>query len=178
MPGSQKTIRIQMTGYTTKERIITPMTKKETYIFIGAAFGLAGTMIACSQYNVVKERQLREKKVENEKLYYAKLTPEQVEAIEKKKLEIKNNEIELKKTEAELKKTVDQFKNDIQAAVEEKIMTLIHDDIRDTFDNWAEKYENKIDRVVSRIDDLSDKYGGVKGNNSAPSINVVNAPNN
>ena len=153
------------------------MTRKETYICIGAAMGLAGTMIACSQYNVVKERQLREKKVENEKLYYAKLTSEQVEAIEKKKLEIKNNEIELKKTEAELKKTIEEFKKDIQTAVETETMTRIHDDIRDTFDNWAEKYESKIDRVVNRIDDLSDKYGGVKAANSTPSINVVNAPN-
>lgn len=158
------------------------MTRQDTLIIAGIGFALITTSIACSQYNVVKERQLREKKVENEKLYFEKLTPEQVERLEHEKLELKKKEIELKQSEDELKKTVTNFKETIKAEIERKTMTSIHDDIRETFDNWATKYEDrldkKIDRVVGRIDDLSDKYGGVKaGSSSAPSINVVNAPN-
>lgn len=155
---------------------------KDQMIFLGIAVGAFGAALTCYQYNTTKVRQLEEKKVENERLYFSKLTPEQVEAIEKKKLEVQNNKIELKKTEAELKKTITDFKNDIQQEVEKTAMTKIHDDMRDTFDNWSAKFEtrleNKIDNVVSRIDNLSDKYGGVKNSGSSvPAINVVNAPN-
>lgn len=157
------------------------MTRQDTFIIAGIGFALIATSIACSQYNVVKERQLREKKVENDKLYFEKLTPEQVERLEHEKLELKKKEIELRQSEDELKKTVTNFEESIKAEIERKTMTSIHDDIRNTFDTWATKYEDrldkKIDRVVNRIDDLSDKYGGVKAGSSAPSINVVNAPN-
>lgn len=156
---------------------------KETLIFTGLTVGAFASALACYEYNTIKARKLEEKKVENEKLYFSKLTPEQVENLEKEKLEIKKEEIALKNTEAELKKTVTDFKNDIQKEVETKAMTAIHDDMRDTFDTWAAKFEtrleNKVDNVVTRIDNLSDKYGGVKtGNNSTPTISVVNAPNN
>lgn len=156
---------------------------KDQMIFLGIAVGAFGAALTCYQYNTTKVRQLEEKKVENERLYFSKLTPEQVEAIEKKKLEVQNNKIELKKTEEELKKTVTDFKNDIQKEIETATMTKIHDDMRDTFDTWSAKFEtrleNKIDNVVSRIDNLSDKYGGVKNSGSSvPAINVVNAPNN
>ncbi len=156
---------------------------KDQMIFVGIAVGAFGASLACYQYNTTKARQIEEKKVENERLYFSKLTPEQVEAIEKKKLEVQNNKIELKKTEAELKKTITDFKNDIQQEIEKAAMTAIHDDMRNTFDTWSAKFEtrleNKIDNVVSRIDNLSDKYGGVKNSGSSvPAINVVNAPNN
>ncbi len=156
---------------------------KDTMIFIGLAVGAFSASLACYEYNTVKARQVEEKKAENERLYFSKLTPEQVENLEKEKLEIKKAQIALKNTEAELKKTVTDFKNDIQKEVESQAMTAIHDDMRDTFDTWSAKFEtrleNKIDNVVTRIDNLSDKYGGVKtGNNSAPTISVVNAPNN
>ncbi len=158
------------------------MITKEVWIFVGAGVLLTGTAIAISQYNTNKERALKEKKLENEKIYYDKLTPEQVELIETQKLELKSKEIELKKTEAELKKTITQFKNDIQSEIQRTTNANIERDMRHTFDDWATKYEDrldkKIDRVVSRIDDLSDKYGGVKQQSSSPSINVVNAPNN
>lgn len=156
--------------------------RKDYWIFVGLAAGAFVTSLACYEYNTIKVRQLEEKKAENQRLYFEKLTSEQVERIEKEKLSVKKAEIELKKTEDELKKTVTDFKYEIQKEVETKAMTAIHDDMRDTFDSWASKYEDrldkKVDRVVSRIDDLSDKYGGVKSNNSAPSISVVNAPNN
>ena len=63
-------------------------------------------------------------------------------------------------------------------------MTSIHDDMRSTFDDWSSKFENrmenKVDNVITRIDNLSDKYGGVKQASTpvAPTISVVNAPNN
>lgn len=156
---------------------------KESMLFAGLATGSFIAALVCYEYNTVKARQLEEKKVENEKLYFEKLTPEQVEKLEKEKLEIKKANIALKNTEAELKKTVTDFKNDIQQEVEKKAMTAIHDDMRDTFDTWAAKFEtrleNKVDNVVNRIDNLSDKYGGVKaGATTTPTISVVNAPNN
>lgn len=155
---------------------------KDTSIFVGLAAGAFAASLICYEYNTIKERQLREKKVENEKIYFSKLTSDQVEAIEKKKLEVDHERIELKKTEAELKKTVTNFKDKIQREIEKSAMTAIHDDMRDTFDDWSSKYEDrldkKVDRVVSRIDDLSDKYGGVKATASVPAINVVNGPNN
>lgn len=164
----------------TSEKVITGT-------FIGGFIFLLGTY----GYHLHKVRefkqqeiQLKAKEVENQKLYFEKLTPEQVERIETEKLEVKKAELELEKTEAELKKTVADFKAEIHDDIETKVMNTIHDDIRETFDNWSTKFENrlenKIDNVVTRIDNLSDKYGGVKeANGSAgPSINVVNAPNN
>ena len=155
---------------------------KDAWIFAGLTGGMFTAALACYQYNTVKTRQLDEKKTENEKLYFSKLTPEQVERLEERKLEVKKAQIELKKMEDELKRTVTEFKNDIQSEIEDKAMKAIHDDMRDTFDKWSSKFEDrldkKVDRVVNRIDDLSDRYGGVKATNSAPSINVVNAPNN
>ena len=155
---------------------------KEQLIFAGLATGAVAASLACYQYNTVKARKLEEKKVENEKLYFDKLTPEMVKDIEEKKLEVKRAEIALKNTEDELKKTVTDFKAQIQQEVETATMNKIHDDMRETFDTWSSKFEtrldSKVDRVVSRIDDLSDKYGGVKTNNSVPAISVVNAPNN
>ena len=156
---------------------------KETWIFAGIAGGAFVSALACYQYNTVKARQIEEKKIENERLYFEKLTPEMVKDLEAEKLQIKKADIALRNTEAELKKTVVDFKNEIQTEVEKTTMTKIHDDMRSTFDGWSSKFENrldsKVDRVVSRIDDLSDKYGGVKSAGSAvPAINVVNAPNN
>ena len=156
---------------------------KETWIFVGIAGGAFASALACYEYNTIKVRKLEERKVENERLYFSKLTSDQVEAIEKKKLEVENNKIELKKTEAELKRTINDFKDDIHDDILEEVTKSIHDDMRETFDNWSSKYEDrldkKVDRVVSRIDDLSDKYGGVKSTGtSAPTISVVNAPNN
>lgn len=156
---------------------------KDTWIFAGLAIGAFCASLACYEYNTIKVRQLNEKKVENQRLYFEKLTPEQVENLEREKLDIEKKKIELKMTEDELKKTVSDFKNQIQQEVEKAAMDKIHDNMRDTFDTWSAKFEtrleNKIDNVVTRIDNLSDKYGGVKeAGNSAPSINVVNAPNN
>lgn len=141
------------------------------------------TVCGCSIYHGKKIREIEQKKVDNERLYFEKLTPEQVESIEKEKLEVKKAEIELKSKEAELKKTVTEFRHDIQQEIESKVMGDIHDDMRGTFDTWSAKFEtrleNKIDNVVTRIDNLSDKYGGVKEVGSAgPTISVVNAPNN
>lgn len=155
---------------------------KDTILFVLTGAGIV-TVTGTYIYHNHKVREIEQKKVDNERLYFEKLTPEQVERLEKEKLDIKKAEIELQNTEAELKKTVADFKNDIQQQIESDVMTSIHDDMRDTFDTWSAKYENrldaKVDRVVSRIDDLSDKYGGVKGNSStAPTISVVNAPNN
>lgn len=156
---------------------------KETMIFTGLTVGAFVSSLICYQYNNVKARKLEEKKVENERLYFSKLTPEQVERLEKDKIDLKKAEIELKNTETELKKTVADFKAQVQSEIETKVMTDIHDNMRSTFDEWSAKYENrldaKVDRVVERIDNLSDKYGGVKSTGqSAPSISVVNAPNN
>lgn len=180
MHGLQKTSLITIAGYTHERRLT--MTTKEVWIFVGAGALLTGSVIALHQFNLKKDRALKEKKLENEKIYFDKLSPEQVELIETQKLELKAKEIELKKTQAELKKTVTDFKNDIHDQILEEVTKGIHDDMRDTFDSWSTKFEDrldkKVDRVVSRIDDLSDKYGGVKATNSAPSINVVNAPNN
>lgn len=156
---------------------------RDTMIYLAVAGGAFVSALACYQYNTVKARKIEEQKVENEKIYFEKLTPEQVEKLEKEKLEIKKAQIALKNTEAELKKTVVDFKNEIKDDIESKVMDTIHGDMRDTFDHWAAKYEDrldkKVDRVVSRIDDLSDKYGGVKSTGTAlPAISVVNAPNN
>ena len=155
---------------------------KETWIFVGLAAGAFGASLACYQYNTTKTRQLEEKKAENQRLYFEKLTPEQVEKLEKQKLDIKKAEIELKNTQTELKKTVADFKAQVQSEIETKVMSDIHDNMRNTFDTWSAKFEtrleNKVDNVVSRIDNLSDKYGGVKSASSTPAINVVNAPNN
>ena len=163
---------------------------RDTWILVG--IGVAGLVgiVSLDQYNKDKERKLREKKIENEKIYYDKLSPEQVELLEAQKIELKSKEIELekeqnelRKTEAELKKTVTQFKEEIENTIRKETKDGIERDMRDTFDNWAAKFEvrieNKVDNVVSRIDSLSDKYGGVKQQAAAaPSINVVNAPNN
>lgn len=174
---------------------------KDSIIFVSLIAGAFCISLGCYEYNKVKGQEIDRKNAENEKIYFEKLTPEQVERLEKEKLEVKREaierderlekerievkkrEIELKMQEAELKKTVADFKNDIQQQVEKETMIKIHDDMRDTFDNWSAKFEtrleNKIDNVVTRIDNLSDKYGGVKEINSVtPSINVVNAPNN
>ena len=155
---------------------------KENIIFLAIGGTAMASIVGIYAYKCHKDTKIAEQKVENEKLYFEKLTPEQVENLEKEKLEIKKAEIELKRTEAEMKKTVADFKNDIQQEIEKKTMTAIHDDMRNTFDTWSSKFEsrleNKIDNVVTRIDNLSDKYGGVKTAGSAPSINVVNAPNN
>lgn len=155
---------------------------KESWIFVGLAAGVSVASIACYEYNTIKVRQLEEKKVENERLYFSKLTPEQVERLEKEKLDLKKAQIDLKNTEAELKKTVTDFEAEIRESIQNKVIDDIHDDMRKVFDTWSAKFENrlenKIDNVVMRIDNLSDKYGGVKTTNSAPAINVVNAPNN
>ena len=156
---------------------------RESWILTGIAGGAFVASLACYEYNTIKARKIEEQKVENEKLYFSKLTPEQVERLEQEKLEIKKAQIALKNTEAELKRTVADFKNEIQTEIEKATMTKIHDDMRETFDTWSSKFENrldsKVDRVISRIDDLSDKYGGVKSTGaSVPAINVVNAPNN
>lgn len=133
------------------------------------------------EYNTIQDRKLEEKKAENERIYFSKLSSDQVEALEREKLAVKRAEIDLKNTQAELKKTVTDFKNQIQSEIEDKAMKEIHDDMRETFDKWSSKFEtrleNKIDNMVSRIDNLSDKYGGVKeSGSSGTSINVVNAP--
>ena len=155
---------------------------RDSWILVGIASGATLASLACYEYNTIKARQLEEKKAENEKLYFSKLTPEMVKGIEEKKLDLKRAEIELKKTEDELKKTVADFKDEIHDDILDEVTKSIHDDMRETFDNWATKYEDrldkKVDRVVNRIDDLSDKYGGVKNAGAAPSISVVNAPNN
>ena len=165
--------------------------KKEVWIFTGIAVAFLATSIGLSQYNTSKERALREKEAENKKLYYSKLTPEQVEKLEKDKLEVKRAQIELdraiaekNKSELELKKTVTDFKEDITNDLRREVQQNIDKDMRRTFDSWSAKFEDrldgKVDRVVERIDKLSDKYGGVKeaSSNSTPSIQVVNAPNN
>lgn len=155
---------------------------RDAWIFTGLGVAFFGTIIGLDQYNKNANRKLKEKAIANEELYFSKLTPEQVEKIETQKLEVKSKELELKRTEAELKKTITDFKKDIQSDIQRTTNASIEKDMRRTFDDWATKYEDrldkKLDRVVSRIDDLSDKYGGVKGNSSTPSIQVVNAPNN
>lgn len=153
-------------------------------ILLAIGFGLAALGIV--EYNVVKERKLREKKLENERSYIDKLTPEQVAYLEQDKLAVRRAELELRNTEAELKKTVVTFKTQIQNEIETKTMKSIRDEMRTTFDTWSTKFENrmdnKVDNLITRIDNLSDKYGGVKpASNTAPampSISVVNAPNN
>lgn len=152
-------------------------------IMLSVVCGGVVTVVGAYIYHGKKIREIEQKKVDNERLYFEKLSPEQVESIEKEKLEVRKAEIELKSKEAELKKTVAEFRHDIQQKIESKVMGDIHDDMRDTFDTWSAKFEtrleNKIDNVVSRIDNLSDKYGGVKETGSAgPTISVVNAPNN
>lgn len=160
------------------------MTNNEKYIWglIGLSLGCFTIGTVISQYNTNKERALREKKIENDKLYFEKLTPEQVERIELEKVELKKKEVELRLSEAELKKTVTEFEAEICESIQNQVIDDIHDDMRKIFDTWSAKYEdrldNKVDRVVSRIDALSDKYGGVKACNTAPSISVVNAQNN
>lgn len=162
---------------------------KEFIIFTLVSGSLIGGALALSQYNTNKDRELREKEIENQKLYFDKLSPEQVEQLEKDKLEVKKAQIELdravaekNRSEAELKKTVTDFKDAITEQIRKEVKQNIEGDMRRTFDDWATKYEvkldSKVDRVVSRIDTLSDKYGGVKMPTTAtPSINVVNAPN-
>jgi predicted transcriptional regulator len=155
---------------------------KEGKIFVAGSLAFVAGMIALGQYNVDKERKLKEKKLQNEKEYFSKLSPEQVEELETQKIEVKKAEIELKMSEAELKKTVTQYEEQVKAEIEKKTMSSIKDDMRSTFDKWSNSFEDridkKVDRVISRIDDLSDKYGGVKQNSSqAPTISVVNAPN-
>lgn len=163
---------------------------KDTWIFVGIGVAGAVGLVCLNQYNTDKERKLRRDKIENERLYFEKLSPEQVELIETQKIDLKTKEIELekeeielRKTEAELKKTVTKFKEEIENEIRSETKKSIDGDMRNTFDNWAAKFEirieNKVDNVVSRIDSLSDKYGGVKQQAAAaPSINVVNAPNN
>ena len=155
------------------------MTTEVKMLIAGGLTVLAG--IGVIEYNTIQDRKLEEKKAENERIYFSKLSSDQVEALEREKLEVKKAELELKNTQAELKKTVTDFKNQIQSEIEEKALKDIHDDMRDTFDTWSSKFENrlenKIDNMVKRIDNLSDKYGGVKeSGSSGTSINVVNAP--
>lgn len=154
------------------------MNTKSILLAVGLGLGVVGVI----EYNVVKDRELEEQKLENERIYLGKLTPEQVERLEQDKLAVKKAELELRNSEAELKKTVANFKNQIQNEIETKTMKSIRDEMRTTFDSWAAKFEtrmdNKVDNIVTRIDNLSDKYGGVKSTGaSAPSISVVNAPN-
>ena len=148
----------------------------------GAIAGTTALAIGIPVFLVVRDQNIKKVKLENERLYFEKLTPEMVKALEDEKLKIKAAEIELKNNEAKSKEQVITFKNDIHDDIFEEVMNTIHDEIRDTFDDWSSKYEDrldkKVDRVVSRIDDLSDKYGGVKSTGAAPSISVVNAPNN
>ena len=61
---------------------------KDILILAGTTAVIFGTVIACDQYNKNKDRALQEKKAENERLYFSKLTPEQVENLEKEKLEV------------------------------------------------------------------------------------------
>ena len=156
---------------------------KESIIFLAMGGCSMAAVVGIYAYKCHKDTKIEEQKVANEKLYFDKLTPEQVESIEQKKLEIQHDKIKLKMQEDELKKTVENFKNDIHDDILAEVMGSIKDDMRETFDNWSSKFEDrldkKVDRVVSRIDDLSDKYGGVKeAGSSAPTISVVNAPNN
>ena len=152
-------------------------------IMLGAVAALALGNIALSEYDKKKERDLKDKKLENEKIYFSKLTSDQVQEIELRKIQLEHEKVELKKSETELKKTIENFKKDIQSEIQRTTNDNIERDMRRTFDDWSAKYEDrldkKIDRVVNRIDDLSDKYGGVKATgSSAPTISVVNAPNN
>lgn len=151
---------------------------------VGAGLGtlIFGSIIALGQYNKEKDRELREKEVENQKLYFGKLTSNQVMELEQDKIELKKVETEYKITKLETEEKVLEFKKIMQDEIQEKAMAAVRDEMRDTFDKWSNKFEDridkKVDRVVSRIDDLSDKYGGVKqASASTPSINVVNAPN-
>lgn len=161
---------------------------RDGYIIFGTVTAVAIGTLVLDQYNKNREHKLNEEKVKNQKAYIEKLTPEQVERLETEKLTLKGKEIELKKAEAdkrqceaELKKTVTDFKKDIQSEIQRTTNQNIERDMRRTFDTWAGKYEDridkKLDRMTTRIDDLSDKYGGVKSTGT-PSINVVNAPNN
>ena len=159
----------------------------KTNIILGSYVSLCLGILGVYTYSKHKQNKLMEKEAEENsrlaKEYIEKLTPEQVERIEMEKIELKKKEVELQLSEAELKKTVADFKTQIQSEIETKVMTDIHDDMRNTFDTWSAKFEtrleNKVDNVVSRIDNLSDKYGGVKSaGSSAPTISVVNAPNN
>jgi len=151
--------------------------------YIGACVGFVGIYGYFKNKSYKLEAQKVENEKANQKLYFEKLTPEQVERIEMEKIELKKKEVELKLSEAELKKTVTEFEADIRESIQNKVMDDIHDDMRKIFDTWSAKYEDrldsKVDRVISRIDDLSDKYGGVKATSTAaPTISVVNAPNN
>lgn len=154
------------------------MNTKGILLATGLGIGAVGVI----EYNIIKDRELEEQKLENERIYFDKLTPEQVERLEQDKLAVKKAELEMRNSEAELKKTVANFKNQIQNEIETKTMKSIREEMRTTFDSWAAKFEtrmdNKVDNIVTRIDNLSDKYGGVKSTGtSAPSISVVNAPN-
>lgn len=161
---------------------------KDAWIFTGIGIVSFASLVALNQYNKNRSFKLKEKATENEKIYFEKLSPEQVEALERQKLdnkaieiELRKSEAELQKTEAELKKTVTQFKEEIEGKIRKETQAGIEKDMRRIFDDWSGKIEDrldkKVDRVISRIDDLSDKYGGVKSSSSTPSINVVNAPN-
>ncbi len=154
---------------------------KAVGLFIGVTGALTIGAFACDMYNKQKERQLKDKKLENERLYFSKLTPEMVQDIELKKIQLEREKVDLKKTEEELKKTITNFKRDIQSEIQQTTNENIERDMRKTFDKWSANFEDrvdkKLDRMTTRIDDLSDKYGGVK-TTGTPSINVVNAPNN
>lgn len=154
------------------------MNTKSILLAAGLGIGAVGVI----EYNIIKDRELEEQKLENERIYFEKLTPEQVERLDQDKLAVKKAELEMRNSEAELKKTVANFKNQIQNEIETKTMKSIREEMRTTFDSWSAKFEtrmdNKVDNIVTRIDNLSDKYGGVKSTGtSAPSISVVNAPN-
>jgi len=154
------------------------MNTKGILLAAGLGIGAVGVI----EYNIIKDRELKEQKLENERIYFDKLTPEQVERLEREKLAVKEAELEMRSSEAELKKTVENFKTQIQSEIEAKTMKSIREEMRSTFDSWSAKFEtrmdNKVDNIVTRIDNLSDKYGGVKSTGtSAPSISVVNAPN-
>lgn len=164
--------------------------RKDFYIIGGSFLGIIGASMAINQYNKSKERACKEKEIENQKLYFSKLTSEQVEQLEREKLVVKKAEIEYNTTvaekqrsEIELKKTVTDFKDQIQNELRREVKQGIDKDMRKTFDSWSARFEDrldgKVDRVVERIDKLSDKYGGVKtASSTTPSIQVVNAPNN
>lgn len=161
------------------------MTRRTFYYILGGSIA-AGTVITgvgIHQYNVSKDRSLKER-------YYAKLSSDQVKEIEMKKYEVEQKQIErdialanAEKARADEKKNINNFKAQVTREVTKDIESRIKGDMRSTFDSWHYNYESKIESKLtnmdSRIDKLSDSYGGVKQSNGTaggPTISVVNAP--